>query len=198
MCCQLSEQGLAKFYTFEGKPYLQLTNWQERARSNSRFPDPSDNNCKHLLTFDNKCMLPQPQPSPQPSPTPTPSPPVAAEAKKPSPEPEKRVCVDLKSILPDKRVGSNGTTAFDLKTALNIMYGRQDADPWTYEEEHHLTDVANRPNWPAEFDTLKAFRKSLAQKKFFPQSIVALLSGWTALTDRSRMAQRNPSITGRV
>lgn len=41
LCCALSESKLVEFYEVEGKKYLQLVQWQERARGPSKFPEPS-------------------------------------------------------------------------------------------------------------------------------------------------------------
>jgi hypothetical protein len=71
MCVQLSEAKLATFYKDdEGKEFLQLTKWQERARSHSKFPGPSDNNCQQVFVTVDKCTPPKPSPSPSPSPSP--------------------------------------------------------------------------------------------------------------------------------
>jgi len=71
MCVQLSEARLVEFYNdSEGKEYLQLTKWQERARSQSKFPGPSDNKCQQVFATVDKCEPPKPSPSPSPSPSP--------------------------------------------------------------------------------------------------------------------------------
>jgi hypothetical protein len=61
-------------YEVEEKKYLQLARWQERPRSQSRYPEQPANNCKHLLAIANKCLPSSPSPSPQSSPSPSPSP----------------------------------------------------------------------------------------------------------------------------
>lgn len=64
-CKQLQTSALAVFYAdSERKPYLQLTKWQEKARSRSKFPE--INACEQLLTLDNICLAPSPSPSPSP------------------------------------------------------------------------------------------------------------------------------------
>lgn len=70
----LASKDLILLYEFEGKRYLQMTRWQERARSESKWPDPK--NCV-LLTFDSSCqqmIASPPQPKPQPSSSPKPAP----------------------------------------------------------------------------------------------------------------------------
>ena len=44
-------------YQVDGKEYLQLLRWQERARSGSRYPEPS---CEQMTAIDNKCSTPSP------------------------------------------------------------------------------------------------------------------------------------------
>ena len=68
LCEQLLANDLADFYEKDGKKYLQLSRWQEKARSHSKFPSFDDEACKHLLTFANNCSAPSPSPSPSPSP----------------------------------------------------------------------------------------------------------------------------------
>lgn len=66
ICQQLSANHLVLFYEVDGKRFLQLTKWQERIRSESKFPPPPND----LLTFDSNCrqMIASP-PSPSPSPS---------------------------------------------------------------------------------------------------------------------------------
>lgn len=66
-CQQLSANGLAKFYTVDGKKYLQLTRWQERVRSKeSKFPPLADNcqqmpaDCGQMPADASSCPLPTP------------------------------------------------------------------------------------------------------------------------------------------
>lgn len=70
---ELVKSGLIELYESDSKSYLQLTSWNERVRTQSKFPEPD--NCKHLQTFANNCaqMLASP-PTPSPSPTPSPAP----------------------------------------------------------------------------------------------------------------------------
>lgn len=67
ICSQWEEHGLVEFYKHDGETYLQITNWHEKARSASKFPDPNRGESEHLQTIDNKCSPPSPSPSPSPS-----------------------------------------------------------------------------------------------------------------------------------
>ena len=82
LCEQLISNDLATFYEKDGKRFVQLSKWQEKARSHSRFPSFDDDGCKHLQTFDNKCSVPSPSPSPSPSPICPATPDVASISKK--------------------------------------------------------------------------------------------------------------------
>ncbi len=76
MCQQLADSGLVEFYNcHEGKQYLQVTKWHERARSKSKYPAQSDQICQQSADNSQQsadtCMLPTPYalrltPSPSP------------------------------------------------------------------------------------------------------------------------------------
>lgn len=63
---ELEKHRLVVFYKASGKQYLALTNWTERIRSESKFPDPPAE-CGHLLTNDSRCSLSTPTPSLSPT-----------------------------------------------------------------------------------------------------------------------------------
>lgn len=72
LCESLARAGLANFYEKDGKRFVELTNWTERARaSESKYPK-FDNTCKHLFADVSKCSPPSflvPRSSPSPSPS---------------------------------------------------------------------------------------------------------------------------------
>jgi hypothetical protein len=69
MCKQLSEHGLAVFYKTQlGKIFLQLTNWQEKPRSEPRYQALTED-CEQLFAIASKCSPSSPSPSPSPSPS---------------------------------------------------------------------------------------------------------------------------------
>lgn len=60
MCKEVGDSGMVLFYENDGKRYLQMSRWQERARAEkSRYPA-HDDSCSHLTTVDSKCSLPSP------------------------------------------------------------------------------------------------------------------------------------------
>ena len=71
---------------------------------------------------------------------------------------------------------------------FNSFFGREPGFRWSYQEERMLVEVASREAVVAEFEELKAFRKSmpLTDRKFFPGSVLALLEKWESTLDRSR------------
>jgi hypothetical protein len=69
ICQQLSAAGLVLFYKdAEGKQFLQVSRWQERARAGKSKFKGFDNTCEQMFANDNKCSPPSPSPSPSPSP----------------------------------------------------------------------------------------------------------------------------------
>lgn len=67
ICLQLQalvSKDMVQVYQIDGKEYLQLLTWQEKPRSESRFPAPP---CKQMLANENKCLLPSSSSSPSPS-----------------------------------------------------------------------------------------------------------------------------------
>lgn len=68
LSCELSAKGLVEFYEFEGKKFLQVTQWKERARGESRYPDPKKG--KILRNPAESCVILPPESESQPSPSP--------------------------------------------------------------------------------------------------------------------------------
>lgn len=67
MCEQLSNVGLVVFYkTSLGKNFLQLTNWQERPRSEPKYQGFTED-CEQLFATASKCSPPSSSSSPSPS-----------------------------------------------------------------------------------------------------------------------------------
>ena len=67
-CVELQAKDLAVFYEKDGKQYVQLSRWQEKARSHSKFPQFDASTCKQMLASVSKCSAPSSSPSPSPSP----------------------------------------------------------------------------------------------------------------------------------
>lgn len=194
----LASKDLLVVYRNDGKQFLELRRFRERKRSKSKWPGPETSeivwkseDCCQLTAVASKCpqVLASPSPSPSPSPTVHTHPPTPLNV-------EKSVRVNLKEMIPDKRLVIEGNGALDLMQRLNGLYHRPENDPWTYEEQHLCASIAKRPNWITEWDTIIGYRYKLREKRYFPQSIIALLSGWTVQLDKSRTAKKNPSLVG--
>lgn len=88
-CCLLAAEELCEFYeNNEGRVFLQVTQWQERARNKSKWPDPNNTtSCRRLPMAAESCrLLPNPAPiaiaiasTPSPPPAPLRNPAAAAE-----------------------------------------------------------------------------------------------------------------------
>lgn len=79
--------------------------------------------------------------------------------------------------------------------ALSAAYGRKPGVPATYAEEQLALDVARRPDWTEELAALLDYRKK-TERRFFPQSVSALLSRWQEKLDQIQSnphGQNNPN-----
>lgn len=84
MLAELERVCLLLLYTSDGKKYLQLTQWQERIRSKSKFPAPQTgaaNNCAQLPASADNCLPPSSSPSPSITPSPNASTAIAFDAE---------------------------------------------------------------------------------------------------------------------
>lgn len=200
---------LIEWYEEGGKKVVQLVQWQERIREGVKEKWPAKTALsKPLAGFCSKLLPSSPSSSSPPSPTPTPTPlPVAATCMTTQSPPAtaeqgqngKRVRVDLEKLIPDKsaRTTGDGAPVIELMALLNGLYHRPETDPWSYEEQHQASAIVKqRPNWKAEWGELHEYRRSLREKRWFPQSIASLLNNWTVTLDKARGAKRNPSMRG--
>lgn len=78
----------------------------------------------------------------------------------------------------------------NLRDSLCSMYRREHVDPWSYEEETYLVSVGRRSCCMSELKELMAYRES--NGKFFPRSILKLLTDWTVVLDRARNTVTEP------
>lgn len=163
ICQQLLSARMVLFYSADdGKEYLQLSKWQERARSESRYPDPKK---EVLTTFDNKCLQmlpPSPSPSPSSSPAPASSP-----------------------VVPQAAV--NGVCLLELQREINVMYSRSEGSRWSHTEEHLLHEIAKREGWHGEFEEIKIWIAGVKNPMYRPQSVSRLLSDWPSALDKARL-----------
>lgn len=87
----------------------------------------------------------------------------------------------------DTKTAPDGAGA--LRERLNVMFKREAADAWSYAEETALVEIHRRPAWLAELEHMHTYRRSLAQdqRKFYPQTIYAMLTKWTETLDKARV-----------
>lgn len=83
LCAELCRVKLIEIYDKDSKKFVQLTNWQERARGKSKWPEPSDSKLTASCTQVDRTILP-PSPSPQSSPSPSPDASKRREFEKPT------------------------------------------------------------------------------------------------------------------
>lgn len=158
MCKELAVNELAIFYVSNGKQYVQLTTWNEKARAErSKFPS-FDNTCEQMFSDVIKCSVPSPS-SPSSSPLPSSN---IAKSHKPS----------------------LGGIFSEMKGCIAAAFKRGQHDFWTCAEEQRLLELCNRPEIGAEWLELLAFR--VTPESYFPQKIGSLLEDWQGTLDRAR------------
>jgi len=84
--------------------------------------------------------------------------------------------------------------SISLQNVLNQAYGRTEKQPWTYIEQQTLSEVARRPDVEKETAELMAYRAR--DQRWFPRSIVKLLTEWSTVLDQSRQAPINGNTNG--
>lgn len=75
-----------------------------------------------------------------------------------------------------------------VRECINRKYRRSDSAPWSYLEESMLVEVCLRPDVISEMKELWDFHDAmpLDRKRFFPQTVGALLEKWTGSLDIAR------------
>ena len=69
-----------------------------------------------------------------------------------------------------------------------------------YSEEWAIAEVLRRPDAGAEFREILEYRERLpaAEKRYFPQSLMRLLSSWQDVLDKARMYEPHPRDVSKV
>lgn len=84
-----------------------------------------------------------------------------------------------------------GASVMDqLRADLNKTYRRGESDAWSNIEETTLFDISKRPGAIKELQHILLFRSKMQpddRKRFFPQSLYALLDRWTETLDKARI-----------
>lgn len=77
-----------------------------------------------------------------------------------------------------------------LRATLNKTYRRGESDAWSNIEETTLFDISKRPGATEELEHILLFRSKMQgedRRRFFPQSLYALLDRWTETLDKARV-----------
>ncbi len=172
-------KNMLDLYEKDGTKYLQMTRWRERARTESKFPDPKTaDKIPICQTNDSKCqqMIASP-PSPSPSPVPSPA---------------GRHLTDKNSVNAVSGLLNNlGTAIF-----------RQPPNHWPSEaSQRAAVQVVKRPDWKAESETVLAFHRSIQphDRRFqMPSNLTKLLEEWAETLDKARTYSPSPINGNRV
>lgn len=166
MLQQLHKKRLVDVYQSEGKTVLQISQWQERLREGVKEKWPSKTGvaatCSNLLPS---------SPSSPPSSPPTPTPSAAG-----------------KSVRANVLKHGEESKYDWLSRELSALYNRPDRPVTDYSEQSLMSEVSRRPDAKTELREITSYRSRLAPKdrRFFPQSVMRLLSGWQEVLDRAR------------
>lgn len=77
-----------------------------------------------------------------------------------------------------------------LRAELNKTYRRGESDAWSNIEETTLFDISKRPGAIEELQHILLFRSKMQpddRRRFFPQTLYALLDRWTEALDKARI-----------
>lgn len=97
--------------------------------------------------------------------------------------------------LPPERWGRKKVSAenmegrTDVQERIGKLFNRTRATDWTYEENCLLLETLRRENALLELGEIEAYHA--LNPRFFPQSVVKLLHGWSQVLDRSRVAKHS-------
>ncbi len=173
LCTQLSEARLVEFYESQGRKVLQLTQWEERPRSEkSKWPD-HENICSHdanipLRNPAESCGILPPSPSPQSSSSSSPS---------PSPPPEGV------GVFSENETGNGELDPVFVKDLL-AAYRRPADSRLTFSEQSALAGILREnPRYRDEWDMIIVLRQK--EPRYFPQSLSRLLNTWQETLDRA-------------
>lgn len=194
----LVDKDMMVIYDVNGVKYLELKRWSERVRSEkSRFPAPPS----HLPTVDSKCSLPKPSPPSSPKPSPAPPPPTTSgdrvdEILKTEGEisASKRVVVPSSQLSSEKDLDLSALQRIEER--LNQVYKRPQTQRWDCDEEQTLVQVSKRVGVLDEMAHIFHYRMHMQEddrKRFFPQSVRALLNNWGQTLDKARVQCPKPS-----
>lgn len=159
LCKELQEAGLTLFYSINGKDYLQLTNWSERARAeSSRFPDPPTNG--HLQTNV-----------------------VSVTANVVNPQEN-----SAESCLPRSSFLAHRSSPTPLQVRIGGWFGRKEDTAWSSKELKALKIIESSNPDHAAVGLLESYYQASFPKDcdYRRRDILTLLNNWNGEMDRSR------------
>jgi hypothetical protein len=83
-----------------------------------------------------------------------------------------------------------------IEARMNLIYRRKPTDPWKYDEQHALAEVSRRPDAIEEMVHICFWRGKMPpddRKRFFPQTVLSLLSRWTEHLDKAHVQCPKPN-----
>lgn len=170
MMAELHLNGLVVFYKANGKPYLQVTNWTERARSDdSKFPQ-LDNTCEQMFANANKScgILPSSSSSSSSS---SPPPIVSGEGSK--------SCQQLS----------------ETQLRLARLFHRRETTPWSEKERKAFRAIGEIQNEDLELLERYYAMQFPKDKDYRRRDLCTLLNNFQGELDRARKYNGNTSIT---
>lgn len=205
--CGLMRAKLVDFYEVDGKKCLQVLQWEERVRENAKEKWPKNPN--PLRNPAESCGILPPSSPPSPPPSPSPTPPPARASLPPVATPAgngERVDAVLKlagqtasKLTPERpAIGSPDislTALQQIEERLNTAYKRPSTQRWDYDEETALVEVSKRDGVLEEMAHIFYYRSQMPaddRKRFFPQSVRALLNNWGPTLDKARIQAPKP------
>jgi hypothetical protein len=77
-----------------------------------------------------------------------------------------------------------------LETRLVDMFNRPVGSVTDYAEQSGLSELSRRPNVLTELAEIEKYKTQ--EKKYFPQSLLSLISKWQEILDRARSWKPDP------
>jgi len=173
---RLSDLGLLEFYEVDGKPYLQLTKWQERVRNQSRFPGPEKANRQPTAANGSQNLPPSPVPSPSPDPIPP----------YPHTQQENLASLVAGQSKPPKPPKANNWHPTPTQQRLNRFFNRRDGTKWSDKELKALKDLGDIDE--GDFAVMEAYYTMRIPEKtdYRRRDMLTLLNNWPGELDRAK------------
>lgn len=172
LSCELSASSLLFFYEVDGRKYLQLIQWEERARGKSKWPSPPK-------------QLPQESAAERSGTQPNPASLVIAMSHRHEPSPSG--VSDVVQLVADPPL-------VRLMTLLNTAYQRSAKQAWNYTDEQAAVDAIKRDGWESELELILKHRRKLSpdDRKFYAPSVFSCLSKFDEWLDKARAQKIEP------